>query len=327
MALTWSLATLACGLCVNYGQLLLARLVLGVGEAAYGSVGLAVVFTFFPRSMRATITAAFMAGGVFGSVIGVALGGAIAAQAGWRGAFGVMAVLGLALTALYALVLRGHRPAAAEAPQERLTIRALAKGLFASPAVTVTYIASGLQLFVLGAMTVWAPSYLNRELGMTPKAAAGFAAMLLLASGVGMIACGRISDRLCARNPDLRPWLAATFALTTFAGLEAALSLPVGPLQFACAAVGLFCAGGTTGPAGAAVADGAPLALHGSALAVLTLANNLIGLAPGPAVTGVLADRLGLHTALQIALFAALFAAAGFALSGRLHRPKPNQVA
>ena len=56
MALTWSVATLACGLAASYGQLLFARLVLGVGEAAYGSVGLAVVFTYFPRTMRATIT-------------------------------------------------------------------------------------------------------------------------------------------------------------------------------------------------------------------------------------------------------------------------------
>ena len=55
MALTWSLATLACGLAANYGQLLAARLVLGVGEAAYGSVGLAVVFSYFPARRAAQL--------------------------------------------------------------------------------------------------------------------------------------------------------------------------------------------------------------------------------------------------------------------------------
>jgi MFS family permease len=125
----------------------------------------------------------------------------------------------------------------------------------------------------------------------------------------------------------LRPWLAASFALVTFLGLQAALSLPVGPAQFACAAIGFFCAGGTTGPAGAIVADGAPPALHGSALAVLSLAINLIGLAPGPAVTGLLADRLGLHAALQVGVCAALLSAAAFALSGRLRQPKPHNAA
>jgi MFS family permease len=48
MAALWSLATLACALAANYGQLLAARVILGVGEAAYGSVGLAVVLAVFP---------------------------------------------------------------------------------------------------------------------------------------------------------------------------------------------------------------------------------------------------------------------------------------
>jgi MFS family permease len=68
------------------------------------------------------------------------------------------------------------------------------------------------------------------------------------------------------------------------------------------------------------VADRTPAALHGAALAVLTLANNLIGLAPGPVVIGVLADRWGLQAALQLAPFAALAAAGVFCLS-RQARP------
>jgi MFS family permease len=57
--------------------------------------------------------------------------------------------------------------------------------------------------------------------------------------------------------------------------------------------------------------------LHGAALAVLTLANNLIGLAPGSAMTGALADRFGLHAALQFAVCAAVPAALFFWLSAR----------
>ena len=64
----------------------------GVGEAAYGSVGVAVVLSVFPKHMRATLTGAFMAGGMFGSVLGMALGGAIAASMGWRWAFAMLAV-------------------------------------------------------------------------------------------------------------------------------------------------------------------------------------------------------------------------------------------
>src|SRR5688572_33235168 len=109
MAIVWSLATLGCGLAQAYPQMLAARFLVGVGEAAYGSVGLAVVVSVFPRHMRATLTGAFMAGGMFGSVLGMALGGAVAAHMGWRWAFAAMALFGLALAVLYPIVVREKR--------------------------------------------------------------------------------------------------------------------------------------------------------------------------------------------------------------------------
>ncbi|MGH6909263.1 MAG: MFS transporter [Phenylobacterium sp.] len=324
MALTWSVATLACGLCANYGQLMLARLVLGVGEAAYGSVGLAVVLTYFPRTSRATITSALMAGGVFGSFLGLTLGGVLSAHIGWRGAFAVMAAIGLVLVAAYLLVVREKRAGTSDAgqgaPAPVFTPRAVLAGLFSSRSIVLTYIASGLQLLVLGALMAWTPSYLNRVHGLTPQLAAASAAVLLLSSGVGMVVCGALSDRLTARRPHLRSSLAAGYGVATFLLLEAALVLPHGPLQIACAMLGLFCAAGTAGPAGALIADAAPPQLLGAALAVMTLANNLIGLAPGPAVAGALADRLGLQAALQIVTCAALLASGAFWLSGRVRQ-------
>ncbi|MFL5294796.1 MAG: MFS transporter [Phenylobacterium sp.] len=325
MAVTWSIATLACALCANYGQLLLARLALGAGEAAYGSVGLAVVFTYFPKSLRATITSAFMAGGLFGSFIGLALGGAFAAQFGWRGAFGGMGLLGLVLTVAYVAVVReraalepGH---VSDHSLRGMSAAAVARSLVGSWRTALVYVASGLQLFVLGALTAWLPSYLNRVDGFSPKASAVAAACLLLASGVGMVACGRFSDALSVRRPHLRPWVAAAYGVATFSCLQAALAFPPGAPQAVLALAGLFFAGGTTGPAGAMIAEAAPPALHGAALAVLTLANNLLGLAPGPAVTGALADRLGLHAALQAAVCAALLAAITFGLIARDPQP------
>ena len=48
MALLWSLATFACGLAQSYRQMFAARFFVGVGEAAYGSVGIAVILGIFP---------------------------------------------------------------------------------------------------------------------------------------------------------------------------------------------------------------------------------------------------------------------------------------
>ncbi|MCY1424345.1 4-hydroxybenzoate transporter PcaK [compost metagenome] len=80
MAMLWSVATLGCALAENYEQMFIARFMVGVGEAAYGSVGIAVVISVFPKHMRATLSSAFMAGGMFGAVLGMAMGGVIAAK-------------------------------------------------------------------------------------------------------------------------------------------------------------------------------------------------------------------------------------------------------
>ncbi|MNF80426.1 putative MFS-type transporter EfpA [compost metagenome] len=106
MAMLWSLATLGCGLAENYQHMFVARFFVGVGEAAYGSVGIAVVLSVFPKSMRATLTGAFMAGGMFGSVLGMAFGGILAEHLGWRWSFAGMAIFGLVLALLYPLVVK-----------------------------------------------------------------------------------------------------------------------------------------------------------------------------------------------------------------------------
>jgi len=81
--------------------------------------------------------------------------------------------------------------------------------------------------------------------------------------------------------------------------LGAALALPPGPSQLIVLGLAIFLAAATAGPAGAMVAGLTPAAIHGTAFATLTLANNFLGLAPGPIVTGWLADRIGLLGALQ----------------------------
>ena len=71
--------------------------------------------------------------------------------------------------------------------------------------------------------------------------------------------------------------------------LSLAFALPHGTPQLVLIGLGMLMAAGTTGPAGAMVAN-LTHSVHGTAFATLTLANNLLGLAAGPFITGVLAD-------------------------------------
>ena len=305
MAAIWSFATLGSALAANYEQMMLSRVLIGVGEAAYGSVGLAVVLAVFPATRRASLTGAFMAGGLFGSVIGMALGGAIAVQLGWRWSFAVMAIFGLVLAVLYRAFISDRKLDAHRHPDNAVAVsggrpRAKLSSLFSTPAVILAYIGSGLQLFVAGSLYAWLPSYLNRSYGMAPDKAAGVAALFILIMGVGMIVCGAVTDRLTRAVP-IRKWTTAiVYAALSLVFVGAAFAAAPGPAQLLLLAVGAFFAAGTTGPAGAMVANLTPESIRATAFGTLTFANNILGLAAGPFVVGILADKFGLDVALKM---------------------------
>jgi MFS family permease len=316
MAALWSVATILCGLAQSFGQMLGARVLVGVGEAAYGSVGIAVIISVFPKQLRATLTAAFMAGGLAGQVLGVGIGGAVAAEHGWRTAFLAIGCGGLALAAAYPLIVREERlptPGGFERGQlSWVQIGALVRGV----TLKCAYVGSGLQLFVAGALPAWLPTYFVRYYDLPLKQATSMAALFLAIGGAGMIICGAASDRF-VRTSAQRALLSTVYCLACGIALSLVVALGPGLGQLVCLGVAMFLAAASAGPAGAMVANMTPTALHGTAFAVLTLANNAFGLAPGPIVTGWLADQIGLRGALGCLPFASLAAALVFLIAAR----------
>ncbi|WP_307808024.1 MFS transporter [Streptomyces oryzae] len=323
-ATVWSLATLGCAVSASYGQMFLGRFMVGVGEAAYGSVGIAVVLSIFPVTLRATLSGAFIGGGAFGSVLGVSIGGVVAQHLGWRWAFGVMGLFGLVLATLYALVVREKRlsPSTGRrrgAPGERAPVRALLPRLFSSVSVICAYVGSGLQMFITMALLAWMPSFLNRYYAMPPAKAGLVAGGFALITGIGMVGGGIVADRL-SRTVGARKWtVAISCSLGTLALLTVGFQLPAGPLQLVLIGAGTLLSNSTAGPAAAMVANLTPAAIAATAMATLTLANSLLGLAPGPAVTGMLADHMGLLSALQVVPLVAAVAGAAFVIGKRYY--------
>lgn len=328
MAALWSVATLASAWASGYGELLVARILVGVGEAAYGSIGLAVVYLVFKPHLRSTLSGAFLGGGAFGSVIGVALGGMVAMRYGWRAAFIVMGIIGLVLALVYAFTvtekrLREHAvpdvAAKLEPEGAALMTKARFRTLFSTPAVVMAYLGSGLQLFMTGTLLAWLPSFFNRSYGMSPDQGAKVAAIFLLLLGIGMIGTGIITDRV-SRQVTQRRWTTSIiYAVLSLVFLVTAFSMAPGPLQLALLAVGAFFVSGPAGPAGAMVAALTTPSIRATAFATLALANNVLGLALGPVVTGRIADSIGLANALQIVPWVGLLAIGALVIGWRTH--------
>lgn len=299
MGTVWSLATAAAGAAQNYGQLLAARAVVGLGEAGYGPAAGALLATRFPARRRATVLGAFQAAGPLGAVLGVALGGVIAAGWGWRAAFGAFAVPGLVLALMF-LRLRDYPTARLEGPAAGTARRTLAE-LFRARSGIAAYGGGALQLMVVSTFYTWLPSHFGRDAGMPPERATGVTALVILAGLAGTIVVGRLADRWAVHDPRARLRVCAVVGLATLALLVPAFAaVGPGPLHLVLILAGGATMTGAVGPVAAVVVDVVHPALRATAISTMTVVQNLFGLAVGPVLAGLLSDHFGIATTLAV---------------------------
>jgi MFS family permease len=338
MAGMWSLATISCMFTRNFAQLLTARAVVGLGEAGYGSVGAGLLASHFPTRMRGALLAGFFASASVGSVVGVILGGVIADHWGWKAAFGVVGFPGLALALLYLLV-RDYRTVELEPrlEQARRSTRDasgfIVRALVRSRTTLWICIGAPMQLIAVSALWSWLPSFLNRVHGMTPQAASIKAAMVVLAGALGSVIWGAVVDRAGRERPGVKLQVVAVLCLATLAVLGFAFGAPrlgialAQPTQFVLILLGGFLMTCTVGPAAAVVIDVTHPGVRSTGASVLSLFQNLFGLAVGPIVAGALSDLFDLETALAITPLFALLAGAAMLMAARTYAGDKSKVA
>ena len=322
MALVWNCATIACAYATSYDELLIGRGFIGLGEAAYGSVGAALIASLFPERLRSTAIGAFLAAALVGSVLGVVLGGLIAQQWGWQVAFGVVGIPGLGLALLFPLVARGldRSRGLDAADRPRMAMKAVVEALLKPRTLWLACAGGGLQLIMVSSTYAWLPTWLNRAYGFAPDRAGVAAAGVILAGGVGAVVCSALTDRLRDRHAAARLQLPAAIALACGATMCVAFAgVSPGNLQLALIVVAASMMTGTIGPVAAAVIDVADPALRATATAVLTVVQNLVGLAGGAFLAGVLSDAYGLSFALSVIPLCSLAAAMVFLLAARTY--------
>lgn len=325
MAVTWSLATIACMFSQSYLQLLAARAMIGLGEAGYGSVGAAMVATHFPERMRSGLLGGFFASASIGSVLGVILGGVIASRWGWQAGFGIVGVPGLILALLY-LFVRDYKTVEAAKSGMPSTAAKPSKGdmartILRSRTVRWVCIGAAAQLIALSALWAWLPSYLNRTYSIPPDKAGIQAALVVLCGALGSVILGAVVDKAGVRRPAGRFVAIACLSLLTmvtltiaFGGRRFGIDLsPDG--QFRLILLGGFLATCTVGPAAAIVIDVIHQGVRSTGASVLSLFQNLFGLAAGPFIAGTLSDAVGLEMALTLTPLACIIASISFLIA------------
>jgi len=335
MAGIWSLATVSCMFTRNYSQLFAARAVVGLGETGYGSVGAALIASLFPKRLRSMVLGAFFAAASAGAVLGVLLGGLIAAKWGWESAFGVVGVPGLVLALLYLLVpdyktvaLTPKLEEAKRSPGN--AYRHITKVMLNSPSLWWTCLGQAFQVIVVSTIWAWTPSYLNRFYGIAPARAGVLASMVVLSGALGVFVWGIISDRISMRKPRNKLMLMSVLCIVTPIIFVAAFSgVAVTGFQptFLLIIAGGFLMTCSVAPSVDIVLDVIHPGVRSTGASVLSLFQNLFGLAVGPFVGGAISDAWGLQTALMVMPAFGLLAAASFRLAARSYETDTRQVA
>lgn len=220
--LLWSAATFASGLATGPVSLALSRIAVGIGEAAFVAPAYSLLTDYFRPERRGLAFGILGLATYFGQMAGQGGGPAIAEIWGWRWAFWIMGLAGIALALATATVVREP----ARGPGE--SVEPVPFGTIVSVlARTPVY------LFALGAFALasisgvafgsWGPELFARSYGLgAVEAKAAFALNFGMAGLFGMLAFGAISDRLARKGMD-RPMRLAAFAI----GVATALTIAV----------------------------------------------------------------------------------------------------
>ncbi|QYG95053.1 MFS transporter [Iamia sp. SCSIO 61187] len=323
--LSWSGLILLSATAVNYANLLVARALMGVGQAVDDPASTSYLADSYPARMRARVFAWQQVSFFVGGGIGLALGGAIAQAWGWRWAFAVVGVPG-ALVAFAVFALREPRRGEAELPDTmtwdeitalpprevdrstgaegvsfaqftRLAATELVSQLrmiFGIRTMRYVLVGVGALLFTVAGIGTWLAIYHDRYSGMTEAQATVLTGGTLGIGGlVGTLAGGWFSDHFHHR------WKGGRIVIVVWSSVLCAVLFMV---SFAIDPVGVRIAlqfAGVTAAAGAApglratMLDVVPPESRGVGASAMALTTSVFGQALAPLLVGWISDVTG----------------------------------
>jgi len=302
----WSVATALGGLAWSFASLLAARALVGVGEAAYGTIAPGLLADLFRKEFRGRAFGVFFLAIPVGFGLGIAIGGLMDVHFGWRSAFFVAGAPGLVLAWL-ALRLRDPPRGAMDDPDfsrgrpAARGARAAYAALLRNRPYVLTVLGYAAYTFALGGMALYIVKFLERERGLSEgQASVGFAAVVIATGLLGIALGGWLSDRLLRVTKQSYLWVS---------GLATLIAAPLALAGLTSAAPAIYWTGivtaqlllfASTGPVNSAIVNVVPPEIRATAVAVSIFTIHILGDVPSPSLIGAISDASTLARAVLI---------------------------
>ncbi|MGH8446853.1 MAG: spinster family MFS transporter, partial [Solimonas sp.] len=292
----WSLMTAACGMAGSFAHLAIARFGVGIGESACSPPSHSLISDYFRISQRATALAIFSLGLYIGLGLGLGVGGWLNERYGWRVAFMIAGAPGLLLALWFRLTVRepprGLSDGFADSGR-RQTGREVMRFMLARRSFVAYTLGTGFFVFAGNSIDIWGATFLMRvhgygsaEIGEKIGVIGGVAGVL------GTMFFAVLADRLSLRDLRWYVWVAGAGGALTMPCILLFLFAANGPLLFVLYFLGIFCGASYMAPTIAVTQRVMPLRMRAVSSAVILLSFNIIGIAFGNLVTGMLSDAL-----------------------------------
>jgi len=299
--LIWAGATVLTGLASGFISLIIARVLLGLGEGATFPAATAAMSRWVPKEKRGFAQGITHAFARLGNALAPAAMIAVMATYGWRESFYVCAGISFVWVAIWMMVFTELPKDHPRISQQELNVLPVAKAksnvplawgrLFRRMApVTIVYFCYGWTLWLL---LSWVPMYFM-NMGLDLKNTAIFASTVFFGGVLGDTLGGIVSDRIYKRTGDLnkaRSLMVAICLSLTLLSLVPLMFTQNIHVSLACLAIGFFFSEMTIGPMWAIPMDIAPDHC-GTASGMMNTGSAMAAIV-SPVAAGLLIDRFG----------------------------------
>lgn len=321
--LVWSGFTILSGFATSPWMLALARVGVGVGEAAFQAPAYSLLAAYFAADQRGRAFAVMTLAVYFGQYLGYRAGPEIAAVHDWRMAFYVMGGVGIGVAALAYLFVREPQRSAAEPQAEAPALWPLFVKLWQIKSFRA--LSLGMALATLSGLSfgMWGPALFARAYELPIREAnAAFGLAFGMPGLIGTLLFGVIADRMVkSHGPQWLLLLSAGAALSATVLILAVVWAPSLTLARWIALPSGLLGGGWSVGIMAAMQFLLPDRIRATGTALALLVINLIGYVTGPLLAGQISDlvpgdpafalRIGLTIIIPIGILGAILMARG----------------